>query len=400
MFGLLRVDFDQLENNENVKEYKAHYCGLCHALSKDYGQLSRIVTNYEVTFLSLFFSVKRANKTIIAKNIFCPVSFTKKSIYQSKPDIVADISILLSYEKMIDDEYDDKKKFPDFIRSRIQKKYSKACERLKNKNFDAQYLKNLMNFQRKLEANQVHSFQKTSEPTALMMKYIFNFLSIINKKDEVTKSISNEIGYLLGKWMYLMDNVLDLEEDSLLNKFNPILLKCGNGRNKDIKLFNVPDSVKSEIKENFSKNLRKLKLSFDRIQVHENYNLIKYILTINLERKTDIIFEAMNNNNRSSMKGLAFLQASVAGIISSPKVVFASNGLEQTCGSCIGSIVACGVLFYAFKVMFRCNSGHMGCCCPCNMGRPNTIQFEDGCGGRKTLKRGFDGKYRDSNSCC
>ncbi len=399
MFGLLRVDFGQLENHEDIKKYQAYYCGLCHALSKNYGQLSRVATNYEATLMYLFFS-EQGIKSFITKKLFCPVSLGKKSIYYNNADVIADISILLSYEKMIDDEYDDKRKLPDFIRSRIKTKYIKACNRLRKNNFDEQYLKNLMTFQRKLEADKVHSFQKTSEPTALMMGYIFDFLSTLTNKNASDKTIFKEIGYQLGKWMYIMDSIIDLEEDSLLNKFNPILLKCGHSGSRDIKLFNIPESVKFEIKENLSTILQNLKIFFTPMKDHENYSLIKYILKTNLENKTDIVFKAMDSSNKSSIKEFGFLQASVAGVISSPKLALASNGLDQACGSCVGPILACGILFYAFKIMFRCNHSHMGCCCPCSLGRPDTIQVEDGCGGRKTLKRGFDDRYRDQNDCC
>ena len=102
----------------------------------------------------------------------------------------------------------------------------------------------------------------------------------------------------------------------------------------------------------------------------------------------------MEINSKNSRKKLKILQASVAGVLI-PEAVFASNGTDQLCGSCVGPVLLCGIVAYAFKTMFRC--GPVGCC-PCSS-HPKNVQVDTGCGGKKTYKRGWDGNYRD-NSCC
>ena len=395
MFGLLKVAPDEMNNDNDFMAYQAHYCGLCKILAAEYGCLSRFITNYEITLIYLLWTSQSKVNTRFTK-ARCPVRLPKRNVvFQNGSEILADISIILFYEKLLDDEFDEKKKLPVFIRKGIAKKYQKADSRLAGFGFDTGYIHYLMVKQRELEARKIHSLDRISEQTALMMKYILQFLSGLNKTSSVDQEIFKELGYHLGKWIYIMDSLIDLEQDSLLKRFNPLLLKCGFMGNK-FQIHEIPGFMKAEIKRDLSKILRDIRKALSLIPFCRNWNLIESLLVKNLKLKTDIVFNAMEKNSKNSRKKLKILQASVAGVLI-PGPVFASNGTDQSCGSCIGPILLCGIIAYAFKTMFR--GGHDGGCCPCRS-HPKEVQVDTGCGGKKTYKRSWDGTYKEHSSCC
>ena len=50
-------------------------------------------------------------------------------------------------------------------------------------------------------------------------------------KDKYTEEIG-EMMYALGKWVYIMDAIDDLEEDSKKSRYNPFIAKYGKCENK------------------------------------------------------------------------------------------------------------------------------------------------------------------------
>jgi len=292
MFGLLKVDPDVINNENDFMTYQAHYCGLCKILAAEYGCLSRFITNYEVTLIYLLLTSHSKVNTRFAK-ARCPVHLPKKGVvFQNSSEILADISIVLFYEKLLDDEFDEKKKLPEFIRKHIDKKYKKAEGRLAGFGFDTVYIHHLMIKQRELEAGKIHSLDRISEQTALMMSYILHFLSGLNKSSLEDQEAFKELGYHLGKWIYIMDSLIDLEQDSLLRHFNPFLLKCGFVGNK-LQIHEIPGFMKIEIKRDLSKVLRDIRKTLSFITFCRNRNLIESLLEKNLKLKTDIVFNAM-----------------------------------------------------------------------------------------------------------
>jgi hypothetical protein len=79
-------------------------------------------------------------------------------------------------------------------------------------------------------------------------------------------------------------------------------------------------------------------------ETHNHKHLVEFILIKDLKRKTQTVFNAMDNTPQG-MHDLWLLQISSAGLIAMPKVAMASNGVEQACGSCISSLLICGILF-------------------------------------------------------
>ena len=55
MFGYVKPNLTDLTEAEKQR-YRAFYCGLCHALGKQHGQLSRMALTFDLTYLTIFLS--------------------------------------------------------------------------------------------------------------------------------------------------------------------------------------------------------------------------------------------------------------------------------------------------------------------------------------------------------
>ena len=61
MFGYVRPSVQDLPEGE-LDRFRAMYCGLCHTLSRRYGQAARFILNYDFTYLAILLSDRTAGK--------------------------------------------------------------------------------------------------------------------------------------------------------------------------------------------------------------------------------------------------------------------------------------------------------------------------------------------------
>ena len=55
MFGYVRPPLQALPQEEKER-FRRMYCGLCHALGRQYGQAARFILNYDFTYLAILLS--------------------------------------------------------------------------------------------------------------------------------------------------------------------------------------------------------------------------------------------------------------------------------------------------------------------------------------------------------
>ena len=56
MFGYVIANKDIMTEEQEAR-YRACYCGLCHALHRRHGSLSRVTLTYDMTFLILLLTI-------------------------------------------------------------------------------------------------------------------------------------------------------------------------------------------------------------------------------------------------------------------------------------------------------------------------------------------------------
>lgn len=214
MFGYVRINKMDLTFRE-FDYYKGYYCGLCKYLKENHGEISRISLNYDITFLIVILSALYKLDSKITQERCIANPFKKKMrIVNEATEYAASMNILLSYYKLEDNLYDDggiKDKVAfNIYKGRLKLAYKKYPQK-------AEYIKEQMENLRKLESESSKSIDKTSNTFGKIMGEIFAF-----KNDEYEEYLRN-IGFNIGKYIYILDAYEDLDEDYKKGRYNPFI---------------------------------------------------------------------------------------------------------------------------------------------------------------------------------
>ena len=109
MFGYIKIDKEELKVGEYNK-FKAYYCGVCKAISRTYGFVSRMSLSYDAAFLALLFCSVFDDTTEIAPCACIANPLVKRPVACENPYIAyaADVNVLLTWFKLEDDWRDDR----------------------------------------------------------------------------------------------------------------------------------------------------------------------------------------------------------------------------------------------------------------------------------------------------
>ena len=218
MFGYIKPCAPELKVKEQ-EAYRAVYCGLCKELGRSYGQLSRMTLSYDFAFLSvLAMAVK--GEAVTFRQEHCMVHpLKKRNICQPcvSLELSAAMAIILLYHKLQDNiaDGDAAEKAACLLALPAAKAaYDKAAAKLPAL---AKLTEEQMAAQAALEKEHCPSVDRAAEPTAKILEALLGSLS----EDEKQQLVLKRIGYLLGRCIYLMDALDDLEEDIKKDNYNP-----------------------------------------------------------------------------------------------------------------------------------------------------------------------------------
>ncbi len=214
MYGYLIAETSSLDEAEKER-YQAVYCGLCLDIRDRYGQLARANLAYDMLFLLLLLASLYEPKetTKIAR---CPVHPAKpKQILRSKlGEYVADITLALAYHKCLDDWNDDKKTSAKVWARAMQKPYEIAASRIPNQC-------------KAIESGlmQISELERMASPDPDAAAALFGTIMaelFCPREDEWSRAL-RAFGDRLGRFIYLMDALCDMDEDAKKKSYNPLL---------------------------------------------------------------------------------------------------------------------------------------------------------------------------------
>ena len=213
MFGSIICNKKEL-TKEELERYQSTYCGLCRTIKNRYGQVERLVLNYDMTFLAILLN-GLYEECSDEKIIRCAVHPVKKQkIFENKYiDYAADMTILLAYYKCKDDWIDESKVGQKFYGNHL-KKYIQELE--------LQYPRQVFGVRESLKKLGELEKKSVSIPDEVV-NYSGKMLSeIFVYKEDFWSNSLRKFGYELGRFVYLMDASLDYEYDKKKNNYNPL----------------------------------------------------------------------------------------------------------------------------------------------------------------------------------
>lgn len=223
MYGYFKPTKCQFTEDE-LDFFMKTYCGQCGYLQKEFGYFWRSTVSYDSTFFSLLIhSQQEISDT--SERILCATAPIKKTAFNisSKAQIFsANISILLVEAILLDKIMEKETWFLSKTYSAFQKQFNKAKKSLKEIGFESDAICTAIQKQDHLENKNKILIEELTEPTATLLAKIFSFTAEITNCQENIIPLKN-IGYNLGKIIYISDACVDVIEDYKLKKFNPIL---------------------------------------------------------------------------------------------------------------------------------------------------------------------------------
>lgn len=241
MFGYVTVNKEELKIKD-FNFYQSCYCGLCRTLKKRHGIAAPLTLSYDMTFVVLLLSAlyEDSFQTGTAHCIVHPAK--KHTTRQNKwSDYAADMTILMAYHNLKDD-WQDEKKVNRLALANILKKQYKKVARLYPKQTKA--IEEYMKQTAESEAKKDYDLDRVSGYTGELLG------TLIAKEDDIWHDVLYQVGFYLGKFIYLMDAFDDLETDRKKNNFN-ILLPLSNKKDFEAFIENTLIMMMAECSKNF-----------------------------------------------------------------------------------------------------------------------------------------------------
>jgi hypothetical protein len=214
MFGYIRINRLELKGKD-FDTYSHFYCGVCQDLKEGSGQISRLTLTYDMTFLAILLTalyekapsreVRRCGAKGGAKRLCYRNEFTA---YAAK------MNVLLAYHDL-EDDWIDERRVKGLVQARaLRGAYRKAAQEYSEKaKAIRRYLKEL----HATEESQSRDIDLASGQTGTLMKEIFTY-----RDDHWSKDLG-EIGFYLGKFIYLRDAYEDVQKDREAHSYNPFM---------------------------------------------------------------------------------------------------------------------------------------------------------------------------------
>ena len=257
MFGYVIPD----KANMYVKDFMAfrsYYCGLCVALGRTGTPVTRLCVNYDSAFYSALLHCL-ANMEVDIKNSHCMIHPLSKRPIASVDEIskaVADLSVLLIYYKAQDDVQDGKKR-RIFVKARLASRKRVAKKRMPNVD---KCMNDCFDALAKLEKENSDSIDRVADTMGVLMRDVTK--DMMSKYRPLTED-EEVFTYCLGKIVYILDAIDDLEEDTKKKRYNPFVAKFGPCENK----VEFLEKNKEEISFSLNTTYNDMADAYDRMNV-------------------------------------------------------------------------------------------------------------------------------------
>ncbi len=276
MFGYVRPVREKLDEAEQAR-YESVYCALCHTMGKRHGPLSRLLLNYDFTFLAMLLLPGSGGDAV--KLCRCPANPRKKKpcacLGREEMSLAADESVILSYWKLRDAVRDEgvwKGGGARLASFGLRRGYRRAAAA--RPGFDEAVRERLKELH-ELEEQGCESIDRTADTFARLLR-----AAAPSTGEKARDRALGELLYHLGRWIYLVDAWDDLEEDLSQGRYNPIHARY-QGRERE-----KADEVRTTLLH--SRNL--MLSAFQLLEPGEWKSIVENILFLGLPVVEELVF--------------------------------------------------------------------------------------------------------------
>lgn len=215
MFGFVNAATTLLSEADKAR-YRGWYCGLCKALGRQCGQSCRLLLNYDMTFLAMLLSSvydlpEQCDENTCLMHPFKPhTEITTRAL-----DYAADMNVILSYYKLLDDWHDDKN--PAALAAASL--YSSQCAALTDVYpRQTQAIADCLDHLSELEADGECNPDLPANCFGRLMGELF----VMNEGDKYGQEL-RAFGRTLGRFIYIIDAATDFRADLRRGRYNALV---------------------------------------------------------------------------------------------------------------------------------------------------------------------------------
>ena len=294
MIGYVKIYKPELKMKD-FQVYNAYYCGICKSLGKKYGIIYRNLLNYDSVFLALALDSINGHVSDY-ENFRCilhPVKKKIRCINSSSLEYVTDITVYMTYMKLLDDIDDDNSLSAKIASGAFRSAYKTAKSALGplgNK------IKTLLKKLGKLEKENSDSIDETADCYGEIYSLIFTELL---EEDIAEYKAAKWMGYNIGRWIYIIDAYDDIEADIKKNRYNPVIKRFPKNANMDIEGYKK--SIRDRMAFIIYSALDEASKAYDLIDKSVNSGIIRNILYEGLYSVTEKVMngDCLNGTKES-----------------------------------------------------------------------------------------------------
>lgn len=286
MFGYVTIGDNQM-TQEEYEVFSSYYCGVCRATGKSVSQIARLALSYDITFLA------------IVLDAFCESSEYKKSVCVAHPfskrsyvanekavEYAAAAGAVLTYLKFKDDFCDERSVAALLGMAGFGGGTKKAKVMLSR---EYSVIEKQLAILSEYEKNGSSSLDDTADAFGKILAALFtpDFIT-----DEKQRRALEWLGFNLGKWIYMIDAVNDLEKDIKSSSYNPLAAmgytdRAACAKDTELALTLTLDGVAT---------------AFELLDVKQNRDLIAKIIYISLKEKQQQILSGERKDKNEPLR--------------------------------------------------------------------------------------------------
>ena len=218
MFGYLVADRSNL-TDEQFGQYRSAYCGICSSLRNNGLVRGTLCLSYDLVFLWMVLSSMYEPQLSSSKER-CPLHPLKGTgmISNVFSGYVADIGIILAYYKALDDWKDDRDPLKLSASKLLRKPFEKAAA---SRPRQSRAVMEAIDKISMLEESRSGDIDALCNTFGSLLGEIF-----VYDPDDHWADHLRRFGEAVGRYLYLLDAVLDVKEDIRHGRYNPL---CQSG---------------------------------------------------------------------------------------------------------------------------------------------------------------------------
>ena len=220
MFGYVTASLKELDE-ETQKRYGAVYCGICRRIRLQSGNVARLGLSYDMAFLALLLMSLYEPEEESGDKACALHPIRKRPWIDNKfIQYAADMNVVLGYYNCMDDWEDDGKYSAKLLAGQfgkhlpeIETRYPRQCRAVE------ECIRQLSQLEKAGCAN-------PDEPASCFGQLMAELLTY---EEDLWAGTLRQMGFYLGRFIYLLDAALDYDKDEKKGKYNPYLA-MGTGK--------------------------------------------------------------------------------------------------------------------------------------------------------------------------